>query len=162
MLSFAEGAKTRWWSLFEEAEPGWKAILDSAASQGSKQKHPSAPKNLRGFGEGRHTNTRTSPSHVTCRSINKDARIPFVLLRESITRQRQAPAGQVHPTLVSDGLAEALARRGGYGDRGTTPGEQQQAEKPLHVAMAPRFKQPLPLMQSRPNFHLAAVAEVIR
>lgn len=36
MLSLAEGAKTCWWSLFEEAEAGWKAILDSAASHGDK------------------------------------------------------------------------------------------------------------------------------
>lgn len=120
----------------------------------------SIPQHLGEPGEGT-PNTGTSLSHVTCRSINKDTRKPFILLRESIARQRQAPAGQVSPTQVSDGLAEALAWRGGYGDRGATAGEQQQAEEPLQVAMAPRLKQPLPLMQSRPNFLLAAVTEVI-
>lgn len=36
MLSLAEGTKTHWRSLFEEAEARRKAILDSAASHGDK------------------------------------------------------------------------------------------------------------------------------
>lgn len=111
---------------------------------------------------GGQTHRQGPPSHITCRHINKDTRKPSVLLGERVTRQRQAPAGRAHPAQVSDGLAEALARRGGYGDRGATPGDQEQAEEPLQVAVAPRLKQPLPLMQSSPNFRLAAVAEIIR
>lgn len=110
---------------------------------------------------GRKTWTRVT-SHITCRHINKDTRIPSVLLGERVTGQRQVPTSRVHPAQVSDGLTEALARRGSYGDQGTTPRDQEQAEEPLQVAVAPRYKQPLPLMQSSPNFRLAAVAEIIR
>lgn len=39
-LGLAEGAKVHWWSLFEGAEAGQKAILVSAAPHGNKAEAP--------------------------------------------------------------------------------------------------------------------------
>lgn len=39
-LGLVEGAKIHWWSLFEGAEAGQKAILASATSHGNKAEAP--------------------------------------------------------------------------------------------------------------------------